>query len=191
MYEYSDTSGTADKWYSLHMMQTINPAMNYLSQIRAWMDAHPTEIVVMWFSKHGSVCDTGNEAYPKVPVDVKQAYWAQIEQLFSGVLLNTQESRINETSIADMIARSHRAVAFVSDYKEFTGSSKYALDACLIDNQLGPGMTAEPDAFTWETNVFQTAAATKAEDKKKQSLFLVSMAAGAPTMQYVAGARIR
>ena len=46
MYEYSD-SATAD-WYSLHMMQTISPAMFYLNKIRNWMDAHPQEIVVIW-----------------------------------------------------------------------------------------------------------------------------------------------
>ena len=131
------------------------------------------------FSKHGSTCDTGDEvkqtqthvlkkndlvrcllisyqqqqAFPKVPIEVKQAYWAQIEQTFDGILFNTQESRINETSIADMISRNHRAVVFMSDYVEFTKSSKFAFDACLIDNQLGPGLTEEPDALAWENKV--------------------------------------
>ncbi len=47
-------SAADEDWYGLHLMQTNDVAVTYLRTVRQWMDAHPGEIVVMWFSKHGT-----------------------------------------------------------------------------------------------------------------------------------------
>ena len=51
-------------------------------QVRAWLDAHPTEVVVLWLSKHGNNCATGNEAYAGVLPATKQSFWAQVRASF-------------------------------------------------------------------------------------------------------------
>jgi len=79
MYEYTDKN---PDWYSLHFMESESPALKYFTEIKQWMDAHPSEIVVMWVSKHGTECSTGLDQYPNTPVDVKQAYWQKISDLF-------------------------------------------------------------------------------------------------------------
>lgn len=40
-------------WYCLHFGETNNKAMYYLTAAREWMDAHPSEIVIFWISRHG------------------------------------------------------------------------------------------------------------------------------------------
>lgn len=187
MYEYSDKS---PDWYSLHFMQSNQKMMAYFTTIRDWLIAHPSEVVVMWVSKHGSECATGNNAYPKTPIDAKQAYWAQVESLFDGLLLSGNDKsippvRVNETTVVDMVARNARAVFYVSDFLEMTGSSSEVLDGCLIDNLLGPSVDAEPTAAEWEQNIFKTATVTKFHDKKEQKLMLMSLATGVPTAQVV------
>jgi hypothetical protein len=58
MLEYTDEPAI---WYSLHMMQSRGTSLQYFREIRAWMDAHPSEVVVMWLSKHGNECATGQD----------------------------------------------------------------------------------------------------------------------------------
>lgn len=40
-------------WYCMHFGETNHKAVTYLEAIRDWLQAHPTEIVMIWFSKHG------------------------------------------------------------------------------------------------------------------------------------------
>jgi hypothetical protein len=49
----NDSSADAD-WYGLHFCETNAKALTYLQTVRQWLDAHPTEILVVWFSKHGA-----------------------------------------------------------------------------------------------------------------------------------------
>lgn len=58
------------------------------------------------------------------------------------------------------------------------GSSKFALDGCLIDNELGPSVTNEIDAYNHETSYFAQSSSIKANDKTQQRLFLMSLATG-------------
>ena len=67
-------------------MQSNLIASKYLEEIRKWVDSNPNEIVVLWLSKHGSPCATGEEQYPNTTVQEKQAYWEQILTIFSGLL---------------------------------------------------------------------------------------------------------
>lgn len=188
MYEYSDDQ---PNWYSLHFMQSNSPAMIYMQQVRAWMDKHPQEIVVMWLSKHGGTNDVGESQYPKTPVAAKQQYWTQIQSLFTGVLTDFSVTKINETTVSDMILRNHRMVIYASDYEEFTSSSQFALDARLIDNQLGPSVDDEIAAQKWERERFANAAAIISADKAKQGFSLVSLSTGVPAASTVMAATIR
>ena len=63
----SATQTDAD-WYCLHFVQSQNTVLTYLQQVRAWLVAHPTEVVVMWMSKHGSECN--NAQFADVPMEV-------------------------------------------------------------------------------------------------------------------------
>eukprot|EP00605_Chrysophyceae_sp_TOSAG23-4_P000429 GSChrysophyteH1.ASY1.ANO1.486.1 assembled CDS len=193
---YSDVADP--QWYSLHFLQSNELFLVYLREIREWMEQHPTEVVVMWVSKHGSECRTGEDQYPNVPVTVKRAFWQKVEQLFEGLLLHgngTDTSlppvRLNETSIEEMVRRNARAVFYVSDYAELTGSSTFVLDGCLVDNRLGPSVDDEQSAVAWEQNIYKGATMTKFHDKQQQKLFLVSLATGVPTEQVVAAGDIR
>jgi hypothetical protein len=180
MYEYSDEHPT---WHSLHMIETYSEMTEFLVDIREWMDAHPSEIVVMWLSKHGSTCKTGNDQFPNVPIDVKQQYWSQIVEIFSDLLTDVTISPINTTSIETMLSRNHRLVIYVSDYVEMTNSSSYALDACIMSNTHGPSVDDEPDALIYEENTFANATVTRASLKASQSLFLVSLSTSVPYEQ--------
>lgn len=193
MLEYTDTPS---EWYSLHMMQSYGTSLQYFQQIRDWMDAHPSEVVVMWLSKHGNECATGEEQYPKVSVEQKQAFWKQILTVFDGLSADLSQTRLNETSVSTMVQRGHRAVFYVADYEEMTGYSSdlttmtstpyFALDSCLIDNQLGNKGNTE--AVQQQRDLYAAADARKAADKLEQRFYLVSLAGD---MDYVNAALLK
>ena len=58
MYTAGPDSGSFGEhdWYGLHLVQTNNKSMGYLTQIRDWLLAHPAEVVAIWISRHGNVC---------------------------------------------------------------------------------------------------------------------------------------
>jgi hypothetical protein len=133
---------------------------------------------VLWLSKHGSECATGQSQYPNTAIDVKQAYWKDIMSTFEGLLVDFSTTSINETTISEMVHKNQRVVIYASDYVEFTGSSMFALDGCKVDNQLGPSISDEPSSLEWEAKMFEDAESIKSIDKKDQKLFLMSMATG-------------
>lgn len=182
MFEYDDVD---PYWLSLHCVESNDRMIRYLTDIRTWMDKNPTEIVVMWLSKHGSTCAVGDDAYPNVTISEKQNWWNNIVNLYDGILTDFSISPINTTSIGTMLSRNHRLVLYVSDYVEMTSSSKFALDACLIDNRLGPGMNNELESAKWSNNLFATAQSVKVTDKKNQGFLLASMAAGSKFDLYI------
>ena len=139
-------------------MQSNNPIQPYFQQIRDWMDEHPEEVVVLWLSRHGSTGSTGNDQYPKVTPDEKQQMWQSYSTMFDGLLLDTRESSIHTTPVADLIRRGHRVVTFVSDYKEFTDSSPFALDGAKIQNyHKGGGVFDEPSVLESHMDYFSSA----------------------------------
>jgi hypothetical protein len=188
MLEYSDSPS---EWYSLHMMQSRAPSLQYFAEIRRWMDAHPSEVVVMWLSKHGNECATGEDQYPKVSVEQKQSFWGEILSVFDGVTADMSQTLLNETSVGTMVKRNHRAVFYVADYLEMTGyaadtTPRYALDSCLIDNQLGTSGYTE--AIQKQRDTYAGANARKAADKTEQRFYLVSLAGN---MDYTHAALIK
>lgn len=61
-------------------MESNQPALSYLQEVRDWMVGHPTEIVTMWISKHGSECFDGQ--YDDVEVEHKWRHAQQHRLLF-------------------------------------------------------------------------------------------------------------
>eukprot|EP00947_MAST-08B_sp_MAST-8B-sp1_P005133 g5133.t1 len=106
-------------WYSMHMVESNNKAMTYLTQIKAFLDAHPQEVVVLFTSYHGDQSSTGTKQYPNTPVSVKQAFWRQIVDLFDGgkLLFDGAAGRlVNETSVGDLVKMGQRVVLYASDW---------------------------------------------------------------------------
>jgi hypothetical protein len=68
-------------------------------------------------------------------------------------------------------------VFFVSDYVEFTNSSKYATDGCLLDNTFSSqqGLNIEAD-----TQIFEQGLQHRLTDKSLGKFWLLSMAGGQP-----------
>ncbi len=182
------------EWRSLHFLQSNKLVLDYMKEIRTFVDTHPQEVVVLWLSKHGSACSTGTDAYPNLTPVEKQAFFQEIIQLFQGVLTDFSVTKLNETSIANMVKRSHRVSIYAADYEEFTGYSKdlssnngpiYALDGCMIDNHLGPSVEDIPASQDYMAKELSTAESTKALNKAKQGFYLMSMAAAVPIPQYI------
>jgi len=99
-------------------------------------------------------------------------------------------SPLNTTSLNSLIASSQRVAIYASDYAELTNSSQYAMDGCLVDNQLGSGITNEAAAYAWEVETFRQAAARKVTDKKSSKWSLVSLASSVTQNQVEDNAKL-
>lgn len=112
-------------------------------------------------------------------------------------------SSLNETPLRTLLQRNHRAVFYVADYEQMTGyppslslshtpssappaSPYYALDSCLIDNQLGN--PSGPAAVEAQRALYAAADERKAKDMADQRLYLVSLVGG---MDYVYAALLK
>lgn len=179
------------EWLPLHFMQGKRLALDHMAAVSAWLDAHPTEIVVVWTSKHGSQSAVGDDAFPGVDDADKQALWAQVVELFADTIVDHTVTLINETTIDQMVARGHRAVFYVSDYARFTANSTLALDAALIDNELGSSVTEEENALASERACFASANDTKAKLKPQRGFYLRSMATSSPGTQVEKALKLR
>jgi len=193
MQETDDVDG---EWRSLHFLETYGLALDYLKQVRSWMDVHPGELVVLWLSKHGSTCSVGQDAYPGVSPADKQAFWQEIVDVFGSLMVDFSQAQLNTTTISELVDAGMRLAVYASDYDEFTGGTdtylgRFALDGCLIDNRLGPGLTDEAASVQWERDMFANADTYKQQDKAQQGLLLMSMAIGVPTVQVTVAARDR
>eukprot|EP01006_Ploeotia_vitrea_P058068 TRINITY_DN68733_c0_g1_i1.p1 TRINITY_DN68733_c0_g1~~TRINITY_DN68733_c0_g1_i1.p1 ORF type:complete len:479 (+),score=21.77 TRINITY_DN68733_c0_g1_i1:25-1461(+) len=173
------------KWYCIHFVQSHKTALTYLKEIKQWVDAHPKEVITLWFSRHGSECKKGNDQYPGVDDKDKQKFWKEVEQLFSGLLLDNRVSSTNKTTLATLIQRNQRVIIYAADYVKFTASSPYALDSCGnfsgIDNQLHGG--TGPGNFNSQLNGYANAEKIKQKDQHRNWLYLESTAEGAPKFE--------
>jgi hypothetical protein len=123
-----------------------------------------------------------NVQYPNVSIEQKQSFWQEILAVFEGVAADFSRSSLNATSLQTLVARQHRAVFYVADYLQMTGYAAepspaagpyFALDSCLIDNQLGN--PSGPAAVDHQRQLFAAADQRKAEDRAAQRLYLVSL----------------
>ena len=180
-----------NEWYSIHFMQSSHPAEEYLRQIRVWLDEHPHEVIVLWLSKHGSTTATGQHAYPGVSPAQKQQFWKKYTTMFDGLLLQTNESSIFETPLAQLIERNHRVISFVSDYAEFTQSSMQALDAAKIQNVYddGEGVFQEENLLQTHIDYFKNATTNNAHINSNGGFALLGMNTASPSWQIISAAK--
>ena len=173
---YTSTLFTHKDWYSLHFVQSKRKALEYFKEIRVWLDAHPSEVVVIWISRHGSQCTFGNDQYPGVSISEKQKYWKAIQSVFSGLLLDTVQSPLNETSLTTLIQRNQRVIVYASDYEQLTGKSQYAMDACKIDDRDPPSVDEEKSTYQETMKILSNSKTILKEDKAQNRFFLMSLA---------------
>mmetsp|Transcript_8059 Transcript_8059/g.21120 ORF Transcript_8059/g.21120 Transcript_8059/m.21120 type:complete len:460 (+) Transcript_8059:65-1444(+) len=196
MYTAGPDSGSlgAHDWYGLHLVQTNTKSMVYLTQIRDWLIAHPTEVIAIWFSRHGSECAKGNDQYPDVTPAVKQAFWAEIKSLFGALVFDRSGSlgRLNSTTVGRMIAAGRRVVFYATDHAEFTGNDTTVYDACgQLSNTLSGGdLDNVAGAVQGLRGEFAGAAAKRARLKAADQLYLVSMGGAPPEDVVKASAEI-
>jgi len=179
------------EWYSIHFMQSVHPAEDYMRQIRRWLDDHPHEIIVVWLSKHGSTTATGQSAYPGVTTAEKQQFWKKFIAIFDGLLLHTTESSIFNTSMAQLIERNHRVIAFVSDYEEFTQHSPHALDAAVIQNVYddGEGVFRTEQLIQTHVDYFKNATENNKHINYHGGYTLLGMNTASPGWQILSAAK--
>ena len=204
MYEYSDgdrkkkddARPSSSRWYSLHLLQSNGLFIDYLRQVRDWVVQHPSEVVVLWISKHGSECAVGEDQYPKTPVEEKQQFWAEISLLFKGLLLDASAGHSPHTTpISELVATGERVVIYAADWAEFTNKSPLALDSCAsLTNYLGPGVANETAAVQWERELFASfgvGSPTRTAAKADNRFLLMSLSTAVPSSQMELAAVIK
>lgn len=114
-------------WYMLHGVVTARPAIWYFIQLRAWLDAHPSELVVVWLTRHGDA-NVGTAQYPATSVEEKRMMWDSLVDLFDGLLFDTDKQGLFDTPLTQLIDSGQRLVIYAADHAEFTGGSSLAID---------------------------------------------------------------
>lgn len=183
----------ADAWYSIHFMQSRETVNVYWREIRAWMDEHPEEVVIIWLSKHGNPQATGEDQYPNVTPLQKQAIWQTYASTFDGIMHDSQQTNLFRDSVELLIQRNQRIVTFAADYLEFTGSSNSAIDAASIQNRYDSGEGAFDESVTLQNHLeyFSKASTNNAAVHARGGFTLLGMNTQGDTWQIVAGAKRR
>lgn len=179
-------------WYSLHMVQSNQPARVYLDEVADFLRTHPDEVVVLFLSRHGNQHLTGGAQYPNATIAEKQACWADIKRIFGGMLFNSSRNRVNETSLATLVTTGQRAVVYAADWVEFTGSDPLALDAkrFFYNGGAGGSLADVPGSFrSWDA-FFRGNDAQRATLKTEDTFFLVSLAGSGPVAALVDAAEV-
>jgi len=191
---YTDApKGVFDRdWYCLHGCQTVRTAMSYLREVRAWMLAHPTEVLVIWASRHGDDSATGTDAYPSTTPAQRQQFWSAVNSTFGALLFDSSAGALNATPVAELLRRGQRLVWLANDWKESTGSSARALDsATQLHNQLSTSTDNVPATLAAQAALFRAAPQQREADKRAGRLWLVSMADAPPDGVFEEAALLR
>lgn len=176
-----DKDRGAKDWYCLHGCQTKKTSLEYLTQLKDWLVAHPTEIVVLWSSRHGDTRISGTDQYPDTTPADRQLFWRQVEALFGSLLFDTAAAPLSAVPVKELRARGQRLIWYAADWAEFTGNSTKAIDNKQIDNQLTGSITNERSGSASQIALFHSAAATRQKDKEADRFFLASMADSTPS----------
>lgn len=187
MYTARPSTPNSDKdWYCLHGCQTEHTAITYLKEARAFLDAHPKEILTFWASRHGDNRPEGTDQYPDTTPAIRQAFFHQVEAVFEGLLFDTSQGALNTVSLQELWKRNQRVIWYAADYAQSTANSTLAMDGNFIDNTL-PGAG---DGFG-SIGAFRSGQHTLASDKAKNSYYLMSLAGSAPSCQIEPSAIIK
>eukprot|EP00672_Neobodo_designis_P021524 CAMPEP_0174851594 /NCGR_PEP_ID=MMETSP1114-20130205/23273_1 /TAXON_ID=312471 /ORGANISM="Neobodo designis, Strain CCAP 1951/1" /LENGTH=473 /DNA_ID=CAMNT_0016086139 /DNA_START=102 /DNA_END=1523 /DNA_ORIENTATION=- len=182
-----DTSG-GEAWYGLHMLQTVRPALEHLRHVKAWFDAHPTEVIVVWVSRHGSTC---YNTFPGASAEQQRRFWRDVIELF-GPLVFRNHRPWNVTTLHEYVHVLRQRVVFVVSDRAAQMVPEdlrdTAMDGCLaIDNQLGIDVSNVARTAQKLSQLRNGMAERRARDKANGRLYLLSMSAGA-TPEQISGA---
>ena len=186
-------TGRNSEWRSLHFMQSKKAMDTYWREIRTWLDQHPQEIIILWLSRRGATGDTGNDQYPGVSLEQKADIWSTFVDIFDGLLFNTSDAdSIHGTSIAELLRKQYRVIAYTTDYDEFTNQSNLALDARSIQNYFWlDGVTDLNTSMTKYEEYFVHAESNNAHHRNVDGFTLMSMNTAGPTWQLEEAAKLR
>jgi hypothetical protein len=171
-------------WYSVHMVQTNKKAIDYLTEIKTWLDEHEKEVVVIWFSNHGCEdCRTGTyHAEPKV----MQKFWKEIENLFGSMLFDHGKRNLNETTYEEIVQLNSRVIIYAGEYSNFTNNSTLALPSNQIINiptgeqhNFSLGIQEAEQTFAFSEEVLKVS-------KSQNQFYLVQMAGDAGDQMWFA-----
>jgi len=136
-------------WYGVHGTATYQPALIYFRQIQDWLKRHPTELVVVFSTRHGSA----GEGYAKVTTEMKQKYWADIKGIFGSMLLDSRKFTVGGSALGDILNAGMQVVWYQDDWAEFTNNDPLAIDAKQVNNrQAGEGFARS--RTRWATQVY-------------------------------------
>ena len=177
------------------MMETEKTALYYLSEIKQWLTApgHENELIVLWFSRHGSTCLKGEAQYPGTTPAIRQAFWKQVTDTLGPLLLHASNFPPNTTTLGTLHAKpgSGRVLIYTSDWAQFTGSDPAALDACAhIDNVSYGSIVHTKQMVFNQMDAYATMAAKRQAAKRTNTLILVSLATSSPDFQVEDAAKL-
>ena len=165
-------------WYGVHFVITRQRFTSYLTELRAWLEAHPTEMVVAWISYHGSTCQ--KDQYPGATPAAQAALGANIAAQLGHLLVDpATDGEPWSTPYDHYQALGKQLVLYISDSEHFAVPG--ALDACIdasgrggIDNQTGADVMQAARGFEWELGLFEQGTELYQEHKANGTLMLRS-----------------
>ena len=118
-----DSSG---EWRGINVMNTCKLAVDYLVELNMWLEAHPSEVVVVFISRNGDPSSDGQFAGIP-PLSVAQ-FWRQLKSALPQ-MANASLLPLATSSLSEFSSSGTRAVVLVADWRELTGSDSSAYDA--------------------------------------------------------------
>ena len=166
------------------MMESKEPCLTYLKDIKTWMDAHPKEILTFWWTRHGG-CQSGQ--FPKITDKEMETFFNATVDIFGDMIWDTSVSSANETTVAELIQRNHRVLIYAAEGSRFFGKQTRGYDGCAIDNKLGGGVDEVTKTTPAAIVAFSDAQGVINQDKSESKFYLRSMATSGLSQQ-VSGA---
>jgi len=109
-------------WYSLYFVESNKKAIDYLIEIKYWLDGHQKEVVVIWLSNHGFNGD-GNTF--NTNENNMQKFLKEVETLFGIMLFDHFTRNINDTTIEEIINLNLRVIIYAGEYSHFINNTRF------------------------------------------------------------------
>jgi hypothetical protein len=181
-----------DGWYGYHFVITNSKVDTYLTEINSWLEDHPTEMVVLWVSHHGSCCL--QDQFPGAGDEDYSDLFEEISSIFGSKLVNpSTDGHPSETEYSDYQSAKRQVVLYLSDYQRF-GSPPTALNACPVEtdtqthcpagsggicNITGASVLDAEQGYQWELTNYREGDEKYAQNKDRKTFFLMSGATSA------------
>jgi hypothetical protein len=131
-YEYGKGDDSSKHWYAIHGAQTNHQLQYFFDKVKTWLVDHPTEVLVIWMTRHGNCDKTVEEQFPGTSPKILKAFWQSIEQTFTNknksmlFNFNGDHQSVFGTPLKQMVQAGQQIVFMTASWEEFTGSSPLA-----------------------------------------------------------------